>query len=515
MATPANPERSGRASPWRVLAIGAFILVSFVAVALWIWCAGARLAYPFELSKWEGLFADHARWAAAGRPTYLAPSAEFVPFLYMPLAHHVAGWLVSAGQSGFLATRLVSLVGVVGATAIAMALARRAAARPHLCWLVPLLVAARYFDVECFYDQARPDNLMTLFLLAATFALALPSARIAVVLFALAGTLAFFSKQSALFFLATLLALQLLVRWRVALAAGGLLAAIAAPLFFWLDAQSGGWLETYTFTIPANHWIDWHGLAALSASEFLVSFAVVTLLLAAASFVLVRAVVRRAPARRDARELAWHAALSGALGGALFSFASSSQPLAVRNVYVIFAIASAPFVLLALERAINGFLPRARQPAGWTAAWFLLALNGALGLRDPRPFRPTTTDAQVWRDLAAKLATLGPPERTWVTLHAGSWGCRRGDPFHLHLGALSDLMGGYFGAASGIAIPADLAQRITERWYTAIVIGDWDPRIKPLIADHYEPAPDLAPIRLPMLSGYPAGKSVIWVPKKG
>jgi len=515
---------------FRPAATALFALAAVVTLALVGWCMAGRLPWEHELSKMEGGFADHARWAAAGRPIHAAPSAEFASFLYMPLFHHVAGWLVRAGLDGFAATRAVSLAGIVGATLLGMALVARATARPRLAWLVPLLVAARYFDVECFYDQARPDDLMALFLMAATFALALPRAAVAAPLFATMGALACFTKQSAALFLAVALALQLLVRWRVAVVGGALLLAATVPACLALDAASDGWLTRYCFTIPRTHHLDLRGFAVLAGSEMAGPFLLPALLAAGGAAQVARAAWQRRGGSRAAwrgalrellvagdepvaRSLAWHACASGAIAALAFSLASSTQVLAVRNVWVMSALAVAPFVPLAIERAIERRLAPARRSAGWSAAWLVLAAWIAIGWRDPRPFRPAADDAREWQELHAALARLAPPERTWITLHGASWGGRAGDPFHLHFGALSDLMGGYYGAKTGVDLPPDLALRIATKWYGAIVIADWDPRIREVIGATYEPAPDFRAFALPMFSGNEPGKSVVWIPK--
>ena len=518
-----RPMTSDRLRP---VAIALFALAALATLALVGWCMAGRLPWDHELSKMEGGFVDHARWAAAGRPIHAAPSAEFASFLYMPLFHHVAGWLVRAGLDGYAATRAVSLAGVVGATLLGMALVARATARRGLAWLVPLLVLARYFDVECFYDQARPDDLMALFLMAALFALALPRAAVAAPLFALMGALAFFTKQSAAAFLAVVLVLQLLVRWRVAIASGALLLAATVPAYLALDTASDGWMTQYCFTIAKTHRLDLRGFARLAGSEMAGPFLLPALLAAGGAALVAREAWRRRgrgltaqrelfapPGEPTGRALAWHAGWSGALAAIAFSLASSTQVLAVRNVWVMSALAVAPFVPLALERAIERRLAPALRSRGWSAAWLVLAASIAIGWRDPRPFRPVAGDEREWQELHAALARFAPPERTWITLHGASWGGRAGEPFHLHFGALSDLMGGYYGTKTGIELPSDLVERIATKWYGAIVIADWDPRIREVIGASYEPAADVRAFRLPMFSGNESGKSVVWIPK--
>jgi len=512
-----SPADAPRPSPLERAAALLLAAASIGVVVLFLHCVAARFPYPYELSKMEGGFVSHARWAAAGRPLHAPPTAEFVPFLYMPLAHHAAGALVRVGLDGYAATRVVSLAGVALAIAAGIALVVRATGRRALAMLVPALVCARYFDVECFYDQARPDNLMAGLCMLAVAALAVPSARVALPLFVVSGTLAFFTKQSAALFLGVLLLGAAWLRWRLALAGGALLAAAVVPLFLWMDARSDGWLATYTFKIAAYHTIDRGGLLALVRSEFLNHYLLAGAAAAVAAVAALRAGRRPSAAAPDGAALARHMVLSGALAAGVFSLASSTQRLAVRNVFVICAVAAAAFLPVALDsfREWLAGRPSARaRRLGWSAALLVLAVDVARGARDPRPWTPDAQDVATWRRLHDACARLGPPERTWVMLHGAAWGGRTGDPFHLHYGALVDLMGGYFGRLTGVEVPADLRERIEGGWYTAIVVASWDHRARALLDGRYEPWPGFEPIRLPVFSGYPPGRSEIWVPVK-
>src|SRR5262245_13732796 len=122
-------------------------------------------------------------------------------------------------------------------------------------------------------------------------------------------------------------------------------------------------------------------------------------------------------------------------------------------------------------------------------------------------------DAATWRGLLDACAKLGPPERTWPMLHGASWGGRRDEPFHAHFGAITDLIGGYYGAKTGIDVPADLRERIEKRWYTSILVADWDRRARELLEGRYVRDESIEPVRLPMFSGYRARFTEVWVPK--
>ena len=173
-----------------IVIVAALCVLSLLVIGRVVKSSSQRIKYPFELSVMEGGFVDHARRAALGKPIYLPPSVDFIPFVYTPLFYHTAALLISAGLGGFDATRAVGLLGILGAVGVAMWIVSRAAERKWLCLLVPPLVCAKYFDVACFYDQARPDNLAVLFCLVGIAALVSRSVIWTCALFAASGLLA-------------------------------------------------------------------------------------------------------------------------------------------------------------------------------------------------------------------------------------------------------------------------------------------------------------------------------------
>src|SRR5881397_1430030 len=67
-----------------------FILVYVVVAAL-------RMGYPYELEWMEGGAVDHVRRLLDGKPIYVAPSLDFIPYIYPPFY-----FLLSAGASWIL-----------------------------------------------------------------------------------------------------------------------------------------------------------------------------------------------------------------------------------------------------------------------------------------------------------------------------------------------------------------------------------------------------------------------------
>ena len=260
-----------RRASW-LLCLAVLGMVSALVVGVVLFCVVRRAVYPFELSWMEGCFVDHARRVAAGEALYAPASAEFISLPYTPIVHFVAAWLMRMGVGGFLATRLVSILSVLVAALVGMWLATRATRHKLMCLLVPVLIAARYFDVDGYYDVARPDNLVALFSVLALAALTLRSAFLAVPLFVLFATGAIFTKQSSFVLFAVLLVGLSFVRWRVALVSSIALSAVVAEAFVWVNSATGGWFRVFILDIPSRHYVSHRALAHSLVCDFLGDF---------------------------------------------------------------------------------------------------------------------------------------------------------------------------------------------------------------------------------------------------
>src|SRR5688572_5581203 len=100
-------------TPLRVtgFAIGA---LGAVVAALMI---GSRFASPWPLEWMEGASLHHALRLSQGLPLYAAPSAEFVPYVYPPLAYlPMAAGILLFGPQLWIG-RLVSVLAFAGSLA--------------------------------------------------------------------------------------------------------------------------------------------------------------------------------------------------------------------------------------------------------------------------------------------------------------------------------------------------------------------------------------------------------------
>ncbi|HEY8038986.1 MAG TPA: hypothetical protein VIF15_04300, partial [Polyangiaceae bacterium] len=226
----------------------------------------ARLSYPFDIEWMEGGNVYHAYRVLHGLPIYVAPESGFAPFPYPPL-YWIA--VAAAGRMGGLdyATARAVSVGCIAGTSLLLAVvvARHAPAR----WLGAILgvvamasIAAGYPMAGGSYDIARNDAMaIALPVLAATL---LGDGRVSVArALGVAAVLvaALFTKQTAVFFVAWLMAFALTRGAR-----GGVVLAVATAvasllLFAWMQRGSGDWFGVWLFDQrhhPArlNRWAD-------------------------------------------------------------------------------------------------------------------------------------------------------------------------------------------------------------------------------------------------------------------
>ncbi|MBM3315905.1 glycosyltransferase family 39 protein, partial [candidate division WOR-3 bacterium] len=383
-----------------------------------------RAGYPFDLEWMEGGMVESVRRIIARRPLYVAPSIDFVPFIYTPLFYWLSAAVSLLTGPGYLPLRLVAIAATLACLALLFAIVRRETGK-----LVPAVVASGLFAAAyplsgCWYDIARCDTLFLALLLAAVYFLRFRRPGWYHALAGLLLVLSFLAKQAALFIALPLAGyLVFKLRWRalwfIASAVAGLLVSTVA-----LDLATHGWYRFYILTLPGEH--------ALLFRHYTYFWATDIQLMIPASVLAV--VYFRAAGRTRTMPL-YLALLVGMLASAWLSRAHEGG-------YVNVIMPAAAGLALVAGLAL-GTVPDATAKPGPLRSGLALGLGAGVlvqfGLLFYRPYReiPTAADhaahAQVLSALKAVPGDVFCPNHSYLTVQAGK-------PSFVHMQAVSDVM---------------------------------------------------------------------------
>lgn len=434
-----------------LLAAGALHVVFFAIVV------AQRFRFPVELEWMSGGVADHVERVMAGKPLYVAPSADFVPYVYPPL-HYWLTAQVARAMPILAAGRLVSVVATVVAAFAVFRATRTLGKSTYWALVAASLFFGAYSLTGFWYDLDRSDALVVA-MLGVAFVILLEREGTAAA--ALAGALlggAFFAKQPASVFLGAAVVAMLLarrVRLGLAVAAGGI--AVLVPGVALLNASSEGWFWYYCVKMPAAH-----GVRAELASLFFVVdgskgfalFGATLATLGAFAGTLARAVRRREGVDRT------EAVFAAFVAAGLFTSATSRMHVGGYVNVLVF---------LTTFGAVAFGVGAARLSAGAAGGRLARSLVGAVALAqlahflyDPGEASPNEGRMRDARIVEARVREL---ERGGEVIVHGRGNLTR--PRHFHIMAMMDV----FRADRGV--PDDLAAKLKARAYAAYVIDEF------------------------------------------
>ena len=255
--------------PFKKDAGPAVLRIVLFAISLWFTCAVlyitlARIAYPFDLEWMEGGSLVQLLRLLDGKPLYVAPGLEYIPYIYPPFYYYLSAVLAKmTAVSWFLPLRLVSLGASAGIALLIYKVVRSQTHSAYWAFIASGFFAATFQIGGAWFDIARVDMLFVFLLMAATFFLekdTWPASLLAGLLF----TCAFFTKQTAIFGLSCILAYVFIFRnRRVAILAGLVFLTSASAWVYFENIRSDGWFWYYVFTLPGLHSLPALGLAYL------------------------------------------------------------------------------------------------------------------------------------------------------------------------------------------------------------------------------------------------------------
>jgi hypothetical protein len=469
-----------------LVAVGLGAIAALVQLGWHARLFAGRSTFPLDLEWMEGGTLLHAQRIARGQGIYVAPSVDFIPFLYTPLYPALLALLSLVAPLGYLLGRWVSILAFAGAlaTIVVTSLAEGTTRiRKILALLIGLAgagaVAASFAFTGHFYDLVRSDSLLlALEALALWLALRRQGWKSA----ALAGAviaLAFFTKQTATIVGVGIGVGLLASSFRRGLVYGGAAALVLAGGVGLLVKTSHGWFWTYIFRLHQSHAFRWEAITDI-AWPFLHQYC--WPMWAAMVFATVGLALSRRLRRGDA--ILWAVALAGVIA-ALVGFATQ---WADSNAFIpaVFFPAFAASVLVArlCEVALTGRKWGALILAASSAA-LLGGQNLHTGAPTPVRGRARSSILRGWPGLGKVLPTLAsavPSAQDRVA--AGRLLAELGAlpsplfiPFHPYYAVLAGKRPfvhrmGVRDVEAALGRPAGLDQAIAAGYFAAIVL-DW------------------------------------------
>jgi hypothetical protein len=452
-------------------------LLSACAFGTLLLTVAGRVLFPWPLEWMEGASVQHALRLSRGLPVYAAPSAEFIPFLYPPLAYVPMALAITALGASLPAARAASLVCTAFALLLIGRAATRAAADRSAGLVAAALFALGFGYTGAFLDLARVDACFVLLLVAGVERVRAGKPHAALWWFALSG----FAKQHGLLFLLALsCALLIEAPRRHARALAATWCALIAG-FVALESASGGWFGRYTLALPARQPLVWPLIASFFGVDLLAYLPVLSL-----------AALLDFGRRWRARELvACDALLVAALVASALGRAHAGGHDNVRlPAFALLCIAGS----VPLCRAM---LASQRSAGSRILAAAALGLQGAMLWQSPALYAPSVASAERFAALHSALVecaaggSAAAPD--YALLDA---------PF-VHTMALSDVRMGSDRELAGTATAAVLAALRSPDAPGALALGERFPALeRTVLAEYRECARMTAP---QLATGYRPG----------
>ncbi len=487
--------------------------VSLLALAAFAGVALARIGYPYELEWIEGGMRETVRRVLAGQPLYVAPSIEYVPFLYPPLYFYACALVARVTGEGFAALRAVSLVASLGSIALIARLASRGGSGAGAGLIAAGLFAAAYAKGGAWLDLGRVD---ALFLALTLGAIAMLSrARAGFGRGAVAGALfglAYLTKQPAALIALPFAALLAFEDRRGLAGLVMAFAGVAGGIHLALDRASGGWYSFYALEVPRAHRIEPAAVTGFWLNDLIALFAI-AIAFAIAGFLEAAFVARGVkPAARSGHERTlqsdrrFGAALAIGLIGA--AWVSRMHEGGAENVLLPAYAALAILGARGLARISGAGLA---VPASRRTALTLALVQFAVLAYNPLRYVPGRADVEAGAALVNRIRALHGD--VWSPGH-GYLATIAGKESHAHLMAVIDVL-----RAAPRSRPVHLQQEIEQsfaaRRFTALVLDD-NQAFEPRLAGLYRPAARLFEpgdrTFLPR-SGAPLRPQTLWLPE--
>lgn len=437
-------------------AVFAFAISFFV---IYLWVVVSRIKYPYELEWIEGGILEQVQRLVKGQGIYIAPSIDFVPFLYPPGYFYLAAVFSSLIGDGFFPLRIVSFTASLISFVVIFLIVKDETKNWWVSLLSSGLFAAAYRVTGAWLDIARVDSLFLALLLFCIYFVRKEKSYVNTVFAGIFAALTFLTKQTALIAIIPIVLYLFWRNWKYALCFLTTAVVLAGTITLILNQRSDGWYIYYVFTLLSQQ-TQWLPLEFLSFwKNDLIVHLPITLLLTGI-FIFSKTKQERVLLIR------WLAILAGALAA---TFLSRVKIGGYDNVLLpMFAVFSILFGLGLHE--LQGLIDQ--QPAVHKSKEGILLqtaclLQFAILFYNPFTQIPTKADLTEGQELVQYLSTMD--ESVYMPDH-GYLLTLAGKRTFAHHGALWDVLRTDELTAGKVQLSAELEEAIRDQTYDVIIL---------------------------------------------
>ena len=255
-----------------LLAVGTAPIVAYVVIVV------RRIGYPYELSYFEGSTVEVTARVVAGLPLYGPPTTDFTPWPYPPLYFWLTAGLTQLTGPHISALRWVSFVASLVVLGLITVIVRRVGGSVVAGIVAAGVYAASYPVSGAWADTGRVDSLFLALLLGAILAGVRARSAVGGVAVGVLFTMAFLTKQNAMFVAGPVLFWLLWHRRPAGIAATVTLIGAVVTSTVVGDLVTGGWYSPSVFGQLLGQAWAWPWLAEFWLLDVALPFAIVIVL---------------------------------------------------------------------------------------------------------------------------------------------------------------------------------------------------------------------------------------------
>ncbi len=443
-------ERTVRPLGWSIGLLSGLLVLLFLVTAL------RRLRFPYELEQLEGNVFMGILRVAQGKPLYVRPGMQYIPYMYAPGYFYAAALLSRLTGLTLATARLLSIVSTLGCFATIFLLVYTECRRALPALAAVGLYAGSYTVCQEWFDLGRLDSFFVFLVLLALLA----TRRSHPILAALLWVLAFQSKQSIL----PVACVMMLSCWpdrrRLITGLAALTAGVAGSVL-WLNHVTHGWYWFYVFAVPgANADLKARTAVMFWPADMLRPFALAVALIVVA--------LVWTPPRPGSRATRFYLAAGTILP--LFWWIRTHSGSTSNSLMPIYA-----FLAVLFGIAVGRMLRRleqsdAYQPKLIALLLLLVSLQLAAGVYNPGDFVPPPGRVAQFKRLIAEIkAAPGDP----LVLEHPYYDLLAGKPTHADLTGVHDVLG-VKNPAIQTALRADLLATLQQPDACLVVLDHAD-----------------------------------------